>query len=162
MKKVFDVEKEFKRFKNKKVFWIILLVALLLIVIVGDVLGILLNKDNHPAIYISLVVVTIAVICFDLFIYGGPLHVANAYYKFFKSVKCGLSKKEILTINKIEDDASYSKSVIEGTKLTASFLENGKSYNREIYVLLYEVDLKVGDKIRGDIFSSVLLAYEKL
>lgn len=150
-------EKEkWKKAKDKEIIITSSAVFLFLVLLV---VGIIYSPEDYFVHLIILVVITTIFTWLTIYELSVRMKNINSRYRFFSSIDSGqLSKEELTFIGIAKKEAT--KEGMKGQLLSFSFKEKGKKFTREIYLLNGECELKPGEKVKADIFSSVLLSYE--
>jgi len=159
---VINVKAEAKKYQTlQKRYWMIF--AFGLVLFLGTLaLVIVYSPANYAlALWLSVLFSTLFIWGF-LYFFSGPHQAVAKRVHFYTRALQGLKSEEELTLDSIGVGESVSKDGIPASLLTASFQENGKSYERVLYLFAPAPELKVGERIRATSFASVLLSYEVL
>jgi hypothetical protein len=159
---VIDVKTEATKYQTlQKRYWLVFLIALALFLGALTLLIIYSPTNYGVALWISIILSTLF-LWGALYFFSGPYQSVAKRSRFFCHALQGLKSEEDVVIASIGSDEGVSKEGIPATLLTASFQEDGKTYERSFYLLSSIPALKVGERIRATSFASVLLSYEVL
>jgi hypothetical protein len=162
MMEVIDVKTEAKKYQTLQTRYRVIFASAIALFVGALTLIIVYSPENYAlALGLSILLGTLFIWAF-LYVVSGPYLAIAKRARFYRQAIQGLKSEEEVTIASLGGTEEVSKDGIPASLVTASFQENGKKYDRILYLLAPVPSLKVGERIRATSFASVLLSYEVL
>lgn len=155
-----DINDEFKKAKSRYLRYSLLFSLILTIVIVGDVLLILLSKEDYLIYLIIASIVTILFIWFAIYFFTVIYSDINNRYRYFKGYESGLKPVEEVEFIKKSDELCYVNGLYV-YPLFVTYKEGINEQNKIIYALNKDVNYEMGDKLTITTYQRILLEAEK-
>jgi hypothetical protein len=161
MIELINVKKESEIARSLKQKELTIFIAISLFVFSGVTLAIVFSKEEYTLLLWILIAVLTLYIWGTLYFFSVPFKQACRYDRFYQSALKGLLSEDTVEVRSLVT-GNISKDGLEAKQLVAQFKENGKTYERDFYLLKGQLNLKEGTRIKAESFSGVLLAYEVL
>jgi len=157
---VVDVKKEAGHYRSLKTKWLSAFVISTLGFFLIMSFAIAFSPDDYLILEIALMVFSTLFIWAALYFFGVIYKRIRRYDRFFQSALSGLKEKERLIFDSLLEDETISKDGMEVKIMKTHFVENGKTFERDLYVFDDFGPLESGASIDVETFSNVVLAYE--
>lgn len=157
---IVDVKKEAGYYRSLKTKWLFAFFISTLCFFAIMAFSIAFSPDNYLALEIVLMILSTLFIWGVLYFFGAIYKRISHYCRFFQSALAGLREKENLIFDSFLDDETITKAGMKVKIMKTHFLENGKTFERDLYVFDALEDLKSGSAIEVETFSNVVLSYE--
>lgn len=157
-----DIEKELSEAKKKRTKEVILSVFLCLAYLIFLSVSIAFSGDHYLIIMWISIVLGAALAWWLIYYLSVVVRRNNAYLRFFENATHGEKKEEIIHVVSSSKEPSFSKEGMDASMVKGSFKEDGKVFERDLYLISDGASFKEGEKVKVTSFSSVILSYEVL
>ena len=155
-----DVTNEYKLAKSSILRHSLLFSLLLTLVIVGDVLLVILAKEDYLINLIIAIVVTILFSWFAIYFFTNIYQDVNNKYRYYRGYESGLKPTEEVEFLKKSDELCY----INGLYVYPLYVRYAIGLSRQdkvIFTLDQNLDLEMGDKLTITTYQRILIEAEK-
>ena len=155
-----DVTNEYKLAKRAMLKHSLLFSLLLTLVIVGDVLLVILAKEDYLINLIIAIVVTILFSWFAIYFFTNIYQDVNNKYRYYKGYESGLKPTEEVEFLKKSDELCY----INGLYVYPLYVRYAIGLSRQdkvIFTLDNNLDYEMGDKLTITTYQRILIEAEK-
>lgn len=160
MREALDVVTEQERFHRQELKELLVYGGVAFLYLLALTLTILFSGDDYLIPLIVMLVVSVLFVWGTIYLFTTLFPYAHSRVKFFGAAQKGLRKREQVVYESLGKEGEVTKEGIEARLLKASFYENGKTFERDYYVLGSFPELEKGTALTIESFSSVVLAYE--
>ena len=156
-----DVEYELKKAKSKFFRLSLLFSIILTLVITGDVLLILLAKDEGylPNLIVS-IIITILFLWFAIYFVFNIYRETNDKYRFYKGFDSGLKPIEEVTYLKSEEELTYMNGLYV-YPIHVKYHDGLSEVDKVIYTLSDHLHYQEGDKLTIITYQRILVKAEQ-
>ena len=155
-----DVNEEYQKVKSKILRASLLFSLILTMVIVGDVLLVVLSKEEFLVNMIIAIVITILFSWFAIYFFTNIYSDINARYRYFRGYDAGIKPTdEVVYIRK-----SYELCYVNGLyvyPIWVNYVSNLTTQEKIIYTLSSDLDYQSGDKLTITTYQRILVRAEK-
>ena len=155
-----DVTNEYKLAKSSILRHSLLFSLLLTLVIVGDVLLVILAKEDYLINLIIAIVVTILFSWFAIYFFTNIYQDVNNKYRYYRGYESGLKPTEEVEFLKKSDELCY----INGLYVYPLYVRYAIGLSRQdkvIFTLDQNLDFEMGDKLTITTYQRILIEAEK-
>ena len=155
-----DVTNEYKLAKSSILRHSLLFSLLLTLVIVGDVLLVILAKEDYLINLIIAIVVTILFSWFAIYFFTNIYQDVNNKYRYYRGYESGLKSTEEVEFLKKSDELCY----INGLYVYPLYVRYAIGLSRQdkvIFTLDQNLDFEMGDKLTITTYQRILIEAEK-
>ena len=155
-----DVTNEYKLAKSSILRHSLLFSLLLTLVIVGDVLLVILAKEDYLINLIIAIMVTILFSWFAIYFFTNIYQDVNNKYRYYRGYESGLKPTEEVEFLKKSDELCY----INGLYVYPLYVRYAIGLSRQdkvIFTLDQNLDFEMGDKLTITTYQRILIEAEK-
>ncbi len=155
-----DIENEYREIRNKLLRLSLFYSLILALVIVGDVLLVVLSKDNYVAEQVIASIITALFVWFSIFFFSAIYSEVNKKYRYYKGYESGLKRIEEVEILKKSDELEYVNGLYVYPIYVRIYSVSG-SDDKIIYTLDENLNIEIGDKVTATTYQRILVKAEK-
>jgi hypothetical protein len=159
---VVDVAKQNAKYAALKTKWLSIFIGISALFLAFVVTAILLSPEHYDVLMWALIALGTLYVWWTLYFFSVLYREILHYHRFYENALHGLRDEETLTIVSVDPSSNLTKEGLDASLIKGSFKENGKTYERDLYVLNSPLSLQAGQVVRVKSFDSVLLSYEVL
>lgn len=123
-------------------------------------LAIVFSQEDYRLLEILLILAGTLYLWWLLYELSVPYKEALQKKRFYENAEKGLHEEKEVTVVSYEAKTSLSKNGLEAGLLKTSYLENGRSFERDYYIYGVGYPFQAGSKIRASSTSGVLVSFE--
>ena len=155
-----DVANEYQRIKSKMLRSSLLFSLIFAVVIVGDVLLVVLAKEDYIVNLIIAIVITVLFSCFAIFYFSNIYREMDLEYRYYKGYEGGLKSVDEVVVVNSSDELTYLNGLYVYPMLV-KYIDNLSSQEKIIYSLNKELGYQEGDKLTIKTYQRILIEAEK-
>ena len=160
MNYVVDVSNEYQKSKSTFFRYSLGFSILLTLVIVGDVLLVVLTKEDYLVNLIISIIISILFIWIAIYFFTNIYNELNAKYRYFKGYSSGIQETDEVVFIKKSDELSYINGLY-AYPVAVRYTSNLENKDKIIYSLDKDLDLEAGDKVTITTYQRILIKAEK-
>ncbi len=155
-----DVNYEYDKVKSKMFRLSLLFSLILTVVIVGDVLLVVLSKENYLVQLIISIVITALFSWFAIFYFSNIYNEINAQYRYYKGYASGVqSTDEVIFLSQV-DQLVYVNGLYV-YPVNVRYVSSLQDQHKIIYSMEKNLGYEEGDKLTIETYQRILLKAEK-
>ena len=155
-----DVNGEYQKSKSKLFRWSLVFSIILTLVLTGDVLLIILAKEDYFINLIIAIVITVLFSWFAIYFFFNIYGELNAQYRYFKGYESGLQSTEEVEILAKIGEICYVNGLYVYPLHVRTF-DGLVARDRVIYTIDKNLDVKENDKLTITTYQRILIKAEK-
>ena len=157
---VVDVSNEYQKSKSTFFRYSLGFSILLTLVIVGDVLLVVLAKEDYLVNLIISIIISILFIWIAIYFFTNIYKELNDRYRYFKGYSSGIQETDEVVFIKKSDELSYINGLY-AYPVAVRYTSNLENKDKIIYSLDKDLDLEAGDKVTITTYQRILIKAEK-
>ena len=155
-----DVSNEYQKAKSKFFRYSLVFSLLLTALLIGDVLLIVLAKEEYLVNLIISIIITILFTWGAIYFFTNIYNELNAQYRYFKGYDSGIHPVDEIVFLKKSNELCYINGLYV-YPLIVRYVSNLKEQDKIIYTLDKDLDLLEGDKLTITTYQRILIQAEK-
>ena len=155
-----DVNHEYQKAKSSFLRLSLLFSFIFTLVIVGDVLLIILAKEDYQINFIIAAVITVLFVWFAIFFFTIIYTDINGKYRYFKGYDSGLKPTDEIIFVEKSEDLSYVNGLYV-YPLWVKYTSNLEGTDKVIYTFDDKLELKKGDRVTVTTYQRIVIKAEK-
>ena len=155
-----DVSFEYQKSKSKMLKNSLLFSLILAVVIIGDVLLVILAKEDYLINLIIACIITILFGFFAIFYFSNIFSEMDAEYRYYKGYESGLKSTDEVVMLKASKELAYVNGLYV-YPLIVRYVSNLETQDKVIYTISSHLDYQEGDKLTITTYERILIEAEK-
>ena len=155
-----DVSFEYQKSKSKMLKNSLLFSLVLAVVIIGDVLLVILAKEDYLINLIIACIITILFGFFAIFYFSNIFSEMDAEYRYYKGYESGLKSTDEVVMLKASKELAYVNGLYV-YPLIVRYVSNLETQDKIIYTTSERLDYQEGDKLTITTYQRILIEAEK-